>query len=243
MVLQDVPASQLQPTWLVYHPEGVEMSSRVANIDNSAVAKTAEVGSLGVAYVLDGVARLSRDCDLCASVPGVLLPARRALPDVLWAADRLARSACIMLFPSTKGRTYKKGKQDNRVSLETALLSFLPEVLREHLRMKANAWNFTYQGLYAVLKKSVATVCSGRLEPFQLRQGASIDAYGQCHGREKIRCRGRWRTLTRVARYEKFGRLELTWNQFGATKRAFMEACQLHLKGTLRGLSDPVLRE
>ena len=42
--------------------------------------KNAEVGSLGVAYVLDGVARLSQHGDLCGGVSGVLLPTRRILP-------------------------------------------------------------------------------------------------------------------------------------------------------------------
>ena len=144
-----------------------------------------------------------------------------------------------------EGPHEQNGRAGQRVFLGHAWLSFLPEILREHLKMKTGRmWDFTYQGFYAIFEEGLSTLGLGKLVPNQLRHsGASIDAYGRRRSQDEIRRRGHWEALKSVARYEKSGRLELTWNQFGATKRAFMEACQLHLKGTLRGLSVPVLRE
>jgi hypothetical protein len=139
-------------------------------------------------------------CLACYFRPGECF--QLMVEDFLWTAGQPARSACIMLFPSTRDRTNKTGEQDNGVFLDTTWLGFLPEVLREHVKMKTGRmWDFAYQGFYAIFEEGVTTLGLGKLVPYQLRHsGAAIDAYGRCRSQEEIRRRGHWKALKSVAR-------------------------------------------
>ena len=142
-----------------------------------------------------------------------------------------------MLFPSSRDRTSKTGEQDSGIFLDATRMSLLAEILQDYLKDKTGKmWDSTYQAFYAIFKQGVAALGLGNLLPYQLRHsGASMNACLRARSQEEIRRRGHWRALKSVARYEKSGRLELTWKQFPLAKRVSMEACELHLEDILKG--------
>ena len=152
--------------------------------------------------------------------------------DMVPPAPGVTKHWSIIICAEETGKLTKLGASDDSVILDSEwCLALQPafESLTAGDR-KAPLWDFVYADLLKELRLIGQTLCLPELLPYQLRHsGASIERTSGVRTQADIMKRGRWRTMTSLARYERASRLAHTLLALPPHVQAYAAACEARL--------------
>jgi hypothetical protein len=106
-------------------------------------------------------------------------------------------------------------------------MRWLPAVLALHLQGKTGRiWEFTYKA-FADSFRLACSALAIKLVPYQARHsGASIDRFSESRSLLEVQKRGFWKSVKSLTRYEKAGRLVLSWQKHSTEQQQQFEAAE-----------------
>jgi integrase len=180
---------------------------------------------MAVALLLMVVAYL-RPCELMSlHVVDLLTPAISISP--FWT---------LLICPSTRSSRTKVGESDDSIRLDAKRLLWVDRVLKIlKLRPQGLLWSFDYAQFCSMMKR-VNALTGLKVVPYQGRHsGPSIDRAENVRTQEEVQKRGRWKSHRSLIRYEKHGRLQLSYNQKPRSMRALLDWCETHVEAVVLG--------
>lgn len=157
------------------------------------------------------------------------------------AASALNEWALLLAIEEDKVPT-KTGEYDHSVPLDSAYLRPWCPVLLEALKKQHPStplWDFGYGEFLACFKHASANL-SLELSPYQTRHsGPSIDRAKNYRSLHEVQKRGGWKAHKSVLRYEKAGRLSLSYQSMPAHIRTYCDLCEAQLGEVFLGRAVP----
>ena len=140
-----------------------------------------------------------------------------------------------MLNPLETGVPSKTKEFDESIAFDHGFWAGCEPVLKvlKQSQPRKSVWSFSYPQYTAQFLKA-AKALQLKLVPYQARHsGASDDFRSGKRTLAEIKKRGNWRSDRSLHRYEKAGRLSVSWLKHSTETRAKASRCALELTGIL----------
>lgn len=169
--------------------------------------------------------------------------------DVLSPCHGGNETTSIIICPGERQAMTKVGDKDNTVILDTVWMTWLPSALLTYVatlrRNVGRLFEFNYLEFLSVFRSTCSNLGIKRLVPYQWRHsGASIDRIKKARTQQEVMRRGFGRSTRSLLRYEKSGRLSVSYKRHTLEQQLFFEKVEQRIAmvmlGEPHGLPDCV---
>ena len=168
------------------------------------------------------------------------------IQDVLRPHRSCAGLMSIIILPRERTAVSKTGETDNNCLLDCNWMTWLPCAILLHIERlglaHGNLFDFSYPQFYCAFMTACQRLGVRSVVPYQWRHsGASIDRSRKTRTLDEVRKRGFWKS--HKMRYEKAGRLHVSFRKYSLDQRLLFEAATQEIENVMTGKVEASLEK